>query len=59
MDGLRLGYIKVERSSCQDPPALLVAALTRTPNVERSTLLELYSKHVAWTVREVDTRNVA
>eukprot|EP00435_Cladocopium_sp_Y103_P019326 s3681_g4.t1 len=29
-----------------EPPALLVAAVCRTPAVDRATLLELYSKHV-------------
>jgi len=30
----------------EEPPALLVAAITRTPSIDRVSLLELYSKHV-------------
>ena len=40
-----MGVGRLQAKSSQDPPALLVAAVTTSEGVDRAALVELYTKH--------------
>eukprot|EP00439_Symbiodinium_sp_Y106_P002771 s2877_g1.t1 len=42
----KMGVGRLQAKSSQDPPALLVAAVTTSEGVDRAALVELYTKHV-------------